>query len=115
MSFMAQRAGDHSAPTCTPVGVHVGGAELWLLLATQEEEDLEVIKVIPEEAAFRSTSWSRNIVEQNFDVPVPQSHEKDTLLTMEDTPKERISECTPETVLRCVRRARSPLSGTIRW
>ena len=34
-------------------------------------------------------------MEQNVDVSMPQVM-KDTLETMEDTPKERISECTPE-------------------
>ena len=84
-------------PLC--LHVHAGRrarrwAEVWLLLATQEEEDLEVIKVIPEERIPKHIV-ERTIVEQNVDVPMPQVM-KDTLETMEDTPKERISECTPE-------------------
>ena len=53
-----------------------------------------VIKVIPEERIPKHIV-EQTIVEQNVDVPMPQFM-NDTLETMEDTPKERISECTPE-------------------
>ena len=53
---MAQRAGDHSAPAWRARR----WPELWLLLATQEEEDLEVIKVILEERI------PKHIVEQTI-------------------------------------------------
>ena len=80
---MAQRAGDHSAPTCTPVGVHVGGQSYGSFSRRRRR------RVIPEERI------PKHIVEQNIDVPMTQVV-KDTLETMENTLKEHISECTPE-------------------
>ena len=70
-------------------------ARRWaLLLATQEEEDLEVIKVILEERIPKHIV-DQTIVEQNVDVPMTQVM-KDTLEPVEGAPKERMSECTPE-------------------
>ena len=60
-------------------------AALWSLLAKQEEEedDLEVVKVIPAE------DGSEHFVEQNADVPVPS-----VVAVVEITPEEHISERT---------------------
>ena len=64
-----------TCPLCS--SVHAGQcarrwAELWLLLATQEEEeDLEVMKVTLEERIPKHIV-EQTTVEQNVDVPMPQ-------------------------------------------
>ena len=84
-------------------------AEVWLLLAMQEEEeeeDLEVIKVISEERIPKHIV-ERTIVEQNVDVPNTRDdggYSKGAHLGVYS-----------RTVLRCVRRTFFPSFGTIRW
>ena len=56
-------------------------AALWSLLAKQEEDDVEVVKVIPAE------DGSERVMEQNADVPV-----QPVVAVVEITPEEHISE-----------------------